>query len=277
MKEKLEALRASIKALLDDAETLIKDSKFDEAKVKQDEAKKQKAQFETIKAQIDARESEEKSAQELKVAELEKKNAELAAAAAKPIRPPFEDGTEPTPEGDGIKSFVTLKYGETDAATKAVISDLYGSKFNYNQARHDQMGAFVKYVRFGENRLSAAESALLHASAKNIILRPDMIKAEIEAGSWKVIAEARESGNVGLYRDSGEVRQGLVDEILTQIPAETIIWEAPQKAQQVWFIKLIGSNINLGNIAPVDVIPVETLRLGLRSDTFDHFLNMETK
>lgn len=104
-----------------------------------------------------------------------------------------------------------------------------------------------------------------------------LMKAEIEAGSWKVIAEARESGNVGLYRDSGEVRQGLVDEILTQIPAETIIWEAPQKAQQVWFIKLIGTNINLGNIAPADVIPVETLRLGLRSDTFDHFLNLESK
>lgn len=104
-----------------------------------------------------------------------------------------------------------------------------------------------------------------------------LMKAEIEAGSWKVIAEARESGNVGLYRDSGEVRQGLVDEILTQIPAETIIWEAPQKAQQVWFIKLIGTNINLGNIAPADVIPVETLRLGLRSDTFDHFLDMEVK
>lgn len=104
----------------------------------------------------------------------------------------------------------------------------------------------------------------------------NLMRAEIQAGSWKVIAEARESGNVGLYRDSGEVRQGLVDEILTQIPAETIIWEAPQKAQQVWFIKLIGSNINLGNIAPADVIPVETLRLGLRSDTFDHFLNLES-
>lgn len=100
-----------------------------------------------------------------------------------------------------------------------------------------------------------------------------LMKAELEAGSWKVIAEARESGNVGIYRDSGEVRQGLVDEILTQIPAETIIWEAPQKAQQVWFIKLLGSNVNLGNIAPADMIPLETLRLGLRSDTFDHFLN----
>jgi phosphosulfolactate synthase len=116
---------------------------------------------------------------------------------------------------------------------------------------------------------------------EGIIIHPakwvSMMKAELEAGSFKVIAEARESGNVGLYRDSGEVRQGLVDEILTQIPAETIIWEAPQKAQQVWFIKLIGSNINLGNIAPADVIPVETLRLGLRSDTFDHFLDMEVK
>jgi len=100
-----------------------------------------------------------------------------------------------------------------------------------------------------------------------------LMKAELEAGSWKVIAEARESGNVGIYRDSGEVRQGLVDEILTQIPAETIIWEAPQKAQQTWFIKLIGSNVNLGNIAPADMVPLETLRLGLRSDTFDHFLN----
>jgi phosphosulfolactate synthase len=102
-----------------------------------------------------------------------------------------------------------------------------------------------------------------------------LMKAEMEAGSWKIIAEARESGNVGIYRDSGEVRQGLVDEILTQIPAETIIWEAPQKAQQVWFIKLIGANVNMGNIAPAEVIPLETLRLGIRSDTFDHFLNLK--
>jgi phosphosulfolactate synthase len=101
----------------------------------------------------------------------------------------------------------------------------------------------------------------------------ELIKAEMQAGSWKVIAEARESGNVGIYRDSGEVRQGLVDEILTQIPEDKIIWEAPQKAQQVWFIKLLGANVNLGNIAPAEVIPVETLRIGLRSDTFDHFLN----
>ncbi len=100
----------------------------------------------------------------------------------------------------------------------------------------------------------------------------EQMQTELEAGAWKVIGEARESGNVGLFRDSGEVRQGLVEEILTQIPMEKIIWEAPQKAQQVWFIKLCGSNVNLGNIAPNEVIPLETIRLGLRGDTFNHFL-----
>ncbi|MES2828945.1 MAG: phosphosulfolactate synthase [Bacteroidota bacterium] len=103
-----------------------------------------------------------------------------------------------------------------------------------------------------------------------------LMQAEIDAGSWKVIAEAREGGNVGIYRGSGEVREGLVDEILTQIPEETIIWEAPQKEQQVWFIKLLGSNVNLGNIAPAEVIPLETIRLGLRGDTFDHFIDLNS-
>ncbi len=132
-----------------------------------------------------------------------------------------------------------------------------------------------EYIR----KLSEQVTVISEVGSKDAakILAPykwiNLMQAEIAAGAWKVIAEAREAGNVGIFRDSGEVRQGLIDEILTQIPAETIIWEAPQKAQQVWFIKLIGSNINLGNIAPADVIPVETLRLGLRSDTFDHFLN----
>ncbi|MBI1307619.1 MAG: phosphosulfolactate synthase [Bacteroidetes bacterium] len=98
-----------------------------------------------------------------------------------------------------------------------------------------------------------------------------MMKAELEAGAWKVIAEARESGTVGIFRKSGEVRSGLVEEILTQISQERILWEAPQKAQQVWFLELYGSNINLGNIAPNEVIPLETLRLGLRGDTFNLF------
>lgn len=100
-----------------------------------------------------------------------------------------------------------------------------------------------------------------------------LMQSELDAGAWKVIGEAREGGNVGLFRSSGEVRSGLVEEILTQIPSEKIIWEAPQRDQQVWFIKLLGSNVNLGNIAPHEVIPVETLRLGIRSDTFDYFLD----
>lgn len=100
-----------------------------------------------------------------------------------------------------------------------------------------------------------------------------LMKSELEAGAWKVIGEAREGGTVGLFRASGEVRQGLVEEILTQIPAEDILWEAPQKEQQVWFVKLLGANVNLGNIAPSEVIPLETIRLGLRGDTFTHFLD----
>ena len=100
-----------------------------------------------------------------------------------------------------------------------------------------------------------------------------LMQAELDAGAWKVIGEAREGGNVGLFRSSGEVRSGLVEEILTKIPFEKIIWEAPQREQQVWFIKLLGTNVNLGNISPNEVVPLETLRLGLRSDTFDYFLD----
>lgn len=100
----------------------------------------------------------------------------------------------------------------------------------------------------------------------------ECMNAEMEAGSWKLIAESRESGNVGLYRESGEVRQGLVDEIITHVPSEHIIWEAPLKVQQVWFIKLVGTNVNLGNISPSEIIALETTRLGLRGDTFSTFL-----
>lgn len=103
----------------------------------------------------------------------------------------------------------------------------------------------------------------------------EQMRAELEAGSSYVIAEARESGNVGIYRGSGEVREGLVNEILTQIPAEKILWEAPQKEQQFYFLELLGCNANLGNIAPTEVIPLETMRLGLRGDTFHLFLDKE--
>ena len=99
----------------------------------------------------------------------------------------------------------------------------------------------------------------------------ELMQKELDAGSWKVIAEAREGGNVGIFRGSGEVRSDLIEEILTKIDNDQIIWESPQKTQQVWFIKLMGSNVNLGNIAFNEVIPLECLRLGLRGDTFfDH-------
>jgi phosphosulfolactate synthase len=105
----------------------------------------------------------------------------------------------------------------------------------------------------------------------------ELMQQELQAGAWKVIGEAREGGNVGLFRSTGEVRSGLVQEILTKIPFEKIIWEAPQKAQQVWFIQLLGANVNLGNIAPNEIIPLETIRLGLRGDTFLHFLGITRK
>ena len=101
----------------------------------------------------------------------------------------------------------------------------------------------------------------------------ELMRSELEAGASYVIAEAREAGNVGIYRDSGEVRQGLVQEILTQIPEEKIIWEAPQKAQQLYFLELISCNVNLGNIAPSEVLPLESMRVGLRGDTFHLYLD----
>lgn len=104
----------------------------------------------------------------------------------------------------------------------------------------------------------------------------ELMRAELDAGSSYVIAEARESGNVGIYRGSGEVREGLVQEILTQIPEEKIIWEAPQKTQQLYFIELIGCNVNLGNIAPSEMLSLEAMRVGLRGDTFHLFLDKET-
>ena len=137
---------------------------------------------------------------------------------------------------------------------------------------HDEKCEFIRTLSTQVTVISevgSKDAAKIFAPYKWIAL----MKAELEAGSWKVIAEAREGGNVGIYRGTGEVREGLVDEILTQIPEEAIIWEAHQKEQQVWFIKLIGTNVNLGNIAPAEVIPLETIRLGLRGDTFDYFLN----
>jgi phosphosulfolactate synthase len=98
------------------------------------------------------------------------------------------------------------------------------------------------------------------------------IKEEREAGAWKVITEAREGGTAGIFRPSGEMRTGLVDEIAHSIDFHDLIWEAPTKGSQAWFIKQFGPEVNLGNIPPDEVIPLETLRLGLRGDTLKEVL-----
>ncbi len=100
---------------------------------------------------------------------------------------------------------------------------------------------------------------------------------ELEAGSQMVIAEARESGTVGIYNKDGSANTELIDDIHQQIPEHKILWEAPAKSQQAWFIKHFGAHVNLGNIAPNEVIALETLRLGLRGDTFFEFLPKEIK
>ena len=111
---------------------------------------------------------------------------------------------------------------------------------------------------------------------EGVIIHPSrwikMMENELKAGSFKVIAEARESGNVGIYHKNGSAHTLLINRIVNKIKIENIIWETPLKSQQVYFLKLFGSNVNVGNISIDDVIPLETLRLGLRGDTFFTFL-----
>jgi phosphosulfolactate synthase len=99
----------------------------------------------------------------------------------------------------------------------------------------------------------------------------EQIQSDLDAGAWKVIAEARESGTAGIYRADGEVRTGLIDEIAHAVDPDRLIFEAPLRAQQVWLLSRFGTECNLGNIAADDVLSLETLRLGLRSDTVERF------
>ncbi len=99
----------------------------------------------------------------------------------------------------------------------------------------------------------------------------EQIESDLQAGAWKVIAEARESGTAGIYRADGEPRTGLIEEIAHSIDPQQLIFDAPRHAQQVWLLKHFGTECNLGNIAPADVLSLETLRLGLRSDTVERF------
>jgi phosphosulfolactate synthase len=126
-------------------------------------------------------------------------------------------------------------------------------------------------------RLARDFTVLAEVGSKDVdfIMAPyvwvEQIERDLRAGAWKVIAEARESGNAGIYRADGEVRTGLIDEIAHAVDPGRIIFEAPLRQQQVWLLKRFGSECNLGNIAPDDVLSLETLRLGLRSDTVERF------
>lgn len=128
------------------------------------------------------------------------------------------------------------------------------------------------------SKLAKDRTVLSEVGSKDsgIIISPfkwvSWMKAELNAGSWKVIAEGREAGNVGVFRPNGTAHTLLINHITARIDTSKILWEAPIKNQQVWFIKLFGANVNLGNIAPNEVIPLECLRLGLRGDTFFQFL-----
>ena len=118
------------------------------------------------------------------------------------------------------------------------------------------------------SEVGSKEEGILISPAKWI----KMMVTELQAGSWKVIAEARESGTVGIYRPNGQAHVMLINKIIQKVKPEDILWEAPKKPQQVYFIKLFGHNVNLGNIAENEVIPLECLRTGLRGDTFFDFL-----
>jgi phosphosulfolactate synthase len=115
----------------------------------------------------------------------------------------------------------------------------------------------------------------------NVVYSPEewvsMMKSELDAGSVKVIAEARESGTTGIYNEDGSINNKIICTISEHVKLENVLWEAPLKSQQTWFIKHFGANVNLGNIAPVEIIPLESLRLGLRGDTFFQFLPEELK
>ncbi|MCU0460664.1 MAG: phosphosulfolactate synthase [Bacteroidales bacterium] len=137
----------------------------------------------------------------------------------------------------------------------------------------------LEYIRkLSKHRTVISE---VGSKKKEVVYTPEqwvaMMKAELDAGSVKVIAEARESGTTGIYNEDGSINNSIISAISQHVKLENVIWEAPMKSQQAWFIKHFGANVNLGNIAPNEIIPLETLRLGLRGDTFFQFLPDELK
>lgn len=140
-------------------------------------------------------------------------------------------------------------------------------------------GKKLEYIsKLAEKRTVISE---VGSKKKEVIYTPEewvlMMKSELDAGSVKVIAEARESGTIGIYNEDGSINNELIRSISENVRIENVLWEAPLKSQQAWFIKQFGANVNLGNIAPAEIIPLESLRCGLRGDTFFQFLPGELK
>jgi phosphosulfolactate synthase len=132
----------------------------------------------------------------------------------------------------------------------------------------------LDYIKRLSNKVTVISE--VGSKKKDVVYSPDewvaMMKSELDAGSVKVIAEARESGTTGIYNEDGSINNSIIAAISEHVKLENVIWEAPQKSQQAWFIKHFGANVNLGNIAPNEIIPLESLRCGLRGDTFFQFL-----
>ncbi len=211
--------------------------------------------------------------------------------------------------------FVKLGFGTSlftaDLDQKLAIYKKYGIKVYaggtlfeafYIRGKHDEFVRFVNEYGFSAVEISDGSIILDHdekcriiekLSANHKVLSEvgskvagvdysskrwiEMMQAELNAGSQYVIAEAREAGNVGIFDSKGGAREELINEITQKVPMEKIIWEAPAKNQQVWFVKRFGANVNLGNIAAEEILSLETIRCGLRGDTFGLYLPDELK
>jgi phosphosulfolactate synthase len=159
-----------------------------------------------------------------------------------------------------------------DLISEYHVSHMEVSDGSINISHQEKCGYIEKLAKYGTvlSEVGSKDKDREHITPPYQWIR--LMQSELSAGAEYIVAESRETGTVGLYRDSGEVREGLVQEILTKVPAEKILWEAPQKDQQLYFLTLIGANANLGNITPAEVVALEAMRLGLRGDTFDLYL-----
>ena len=201
----------------------------------------------------------------------------------------------------GAAGDIELRVDLPDAVPRAVAvcchpHPLFGGTLTELAIRDDRVGAYIAWMReLGISHVEVSDGTIeldpdrkrdliasfvaegckvlseVGSKDDTQIMAPyrwvELIQGELDAGAWKVIAEARESGTAGIYRADGEVRMGLIDELAHALPVEKLLFEAPRKDQQVWFLQRFGHEVNLGNITPTDVLSLETLRLGLRSDT----------